>query len=166
LQDAPATPEALLARDATPYGVVHFDTHAFALREEPPPSLLLHPSRNAPYGLLTMSDVARMKLRARVVVLSACESALGPGDDPVPGEGIEALARAFLLAGARSVIATLWVVRVPPAAATVESFYREMGANPDSDLAAALHRAKRNTRARFSLRDDWTGFILIGDPGR
>jgi CHAT domain-containing protein len=166
LEGQSATPEAVLARDLTPYTLVHFDTHAFAGRLEPLPSLLLHPSPESPYGLLSLTDVARLNLKARLVTLSACETALGTESDPVPGEGVEALARMFMLAGTKTVLATLWDVQDAAAGALIENFYKELGPGGAPDMATALFRAKATVRAQFKHREYWTEFILIGDPGR
>lgn len=165
LEGPGATPEAVLARDLTPYALVHFDTHGFAGQLEPPPSLLLHPSPESPFGLLSLADIAKLRLRARLVTLSACETALGAEAEPLPGEGVEALARAFMLAGAKSVLATLWNVQDEPAAALVENFYRQLKPGGAPDLATALFLAKAAVRQKYKYRQYWTGFILIGDPG-
>lgn len=163
LEKGDATREAVLARDLMPYSLIHFDTHAFAELIEPQPSLLLRPSARSPLGLLTLADIPQMKLRARLVALSACQTALGSERDPLPGEGVEALARVFMIAGAKAVLATLWVVEENSSGFLVETFYKELPGAPD--MATALFRAKAATRARFPSRHRWAAFVLIGDPG-
>jgi CHAT domain-containing protein len=58
-------------------------------------------------GFLTMSEVLRLSLRSDMVVLSACQTALGR---EVTGEGVVGLSRAFLYAGSRAAVVSLWSV--------------------------------------------------------
>jgi len=166
MQGADATVKSLLSRDLKSYSIVHFDTHGFAERTDPPPSLLLRPTDDSPFGLFTMDDVRKLKLKARLVTLSACQTALDRVDSasPMPGEGIEAFARLFMLAGAKSVLATLWNVPEHSAGVLVERFYQEMQPGKAPDMATALFRAKAHVRERLASCDYWAGFILIGDP--
>jgi len=162
LEGADATVARLLANDVTPYTVVHFDTHAFAQSIEPPPSLLLHPTFDSPYGLLRFEDIPRLKFRATLVTLSACQSALGKKVDPLAGEGIESLAKMFMIAGSKSVLASLWLAN-QATPALMEKFYEEYTVSGDS--AMALFRAKSAIRRLgWPNPDSWAPFILFGDP--
>jgi len=160
-----ATPDALLNRDETQYVMVHLDAHAFAETLDPLPSLILHPSPASPLGLLTLPDIAKLKLRARLVTLSSCETGLGKESNPLPGEGVEGLARMFMLAGSKSVLASLWLVRPDAAQALMENFYKEIGSGRPPDEAVALFRAKTALRnGAYKDPSLWAPFILIGDP--
>jgi len=164
IEGSDATVARLLVTDATPYSVVHFDTHAFAQSIEPPPSLLLRPTPDSPYGLLRFEDIPRLKFRASLVALSACQSALGKKVDPLAGEGIESLARMFMIAGSKSVLASLWLANqaTPP---LMEKFYEEFAAS--GDAAMALFHAKsaiRRSVPGWPNPDSWAPFILFGDP--
>jgi CHAT domain-containing protein len=167
LTDADATQEALFHRDETQYSLIHFDTHAFAETLDPLPSLILHDSPESPLGLLTIADIAKLKLKARLVTLSACQTALGAESNPVPGEGVQSLARAFMVAGSRSVLATLWWITDTDAAGELmKDFYHDISAGSPGDEAVALFRSKATLRrGRFKAPHYWAPFILIGDPG-
>jgi len=104
--------------------------------------------------------------RARLVVLSACETALGPLGQ---GEGLVGLVSAFQQAGAQSVLATQWTIG-ETAAGLMASYYKSMKAG--SPLAEALREAKREAlKKRIRLGDSevslahpffWAPFVLIG----
>ena len=164
LEGANATPNEIAARDQSIYAIVHFNTHAFAETLDPLPSLILHPSPYSPLGLLTLTDIPNLKLRARLVTLSACESALGENGAPVPGEGVETLARMFMIAGSKAVLASLQDVEAGATSALMEHFYQELSTT-HSGVAAALFRAKLAVRKQgFRNPSSWARFILIGDP--
>jgi CHAT domain-containing protein len=89
--------------------VVHFATHALADLRQPLASLLVLPATDA-QGLptyLTAGQVQEWRGDAELVFLSACDSAIGP---PRFAGGMPGLQTAFLRAGARGVIATLWPI--------------------------------------------------------
>jgi CHAT domain-containing protein len=166
VEHAHATPDYLFTLDATPYLLLHFDTHAFADTLEPPPSLILHASARSPYGLLTLAGVLKLKLHAQLVTLSACQSNLGTSGGPLPGEGVESLARMFMLAGSKSVLASLWETDAAATTALMERFYEQL--DPSGfDEALALFRARAAIRrVGFTSPSQWAPFILIGQPAR
>jgi CHAT domain-containing protein len=112
-------------------------------------------------GFLRAGDVANMKLRADLVVLSACQTALGK---ELRGEGLLGLARSFMYAGAPRVIASLWKVADSSTTDLMSNFYQSLlrnGAPASEALRAAKLRVQRN-----SLRSApyyWAGFSLEGD---
>ena len=112
-------------------------------------------------GLLTAEDVSSLRLSAtELVVLSACETGLG---DVRAGEGVFGLRRAFGLAGARSLVMSLWKV---PDAETKElmlEFYRLLLAG--AGVAAALRRAQLAMKAIHPAAYYWGAFICQGEPG-
>ena len=109
--------------------------------------------------ILTMSDVQAVKLRAKLVVLSCCHSGRGE----IKPEGVVGIARAFLAAGARSVLASLWAISDQATMEFMRSFYQHLG---DSKTASvALHQAMKVLREseQFCAVKYWAPFVLIGD---
>ena len=113
-------------------------------------------------GVASALDVLGMDLAGTdLVVLSACESGLGPLD---AGEGLLGLARSFLLAGARSVVWSMWRIDDAESAALVEDVYRRI--LDRIPRARALRAAKLAIQARLPQRPDlWASLVLQGDPG-
>ena len=118
-------------------------------------------------GLLTAEDVTGMDLLAtELVVLSACETGLG---DVLRGEGVFGLRRAFLLAGAKTVVMSLWQVPDEETRILMEDFYRRLtaGAPALTSRADALRAAQRTLRGNAATADPyfWGAFICEGCPG-
>jgi CHAT domain-containing protein len=105
-----------------------------------------------------------LRLTADLVVLSACQTGLGSGalTDVPAGDEWVGLTRAFLHAGAKRVIATLWPVDDWATAALMERFYQQLAAGVDA--RDALTRAQRALRAERATAHPfyWAGFIIIG----
>jgi CHAT domain-containing protein len=95
-------------------------------------------------GLLQPREIGQFRLNAGVVVLSACDTAVGP---TLGQEGVLNIARAFLLAGARSVITTLWAVSDATSTAVMRRFYENLAAG--QDIAEALTRSKAAVIEQF-----------------
>ena len=119
-------------------------------------------------GFLSVGEVFGLDLECDQVVLSACSSARG---ELLTGEGIEGLTRAFLYAGARSVVSTQWDVAGDPTARFMDLFYGGLG---ESAGTHALAEAKRAfLRGEADLAGDldpahpyfWAAFVLTGDGG-
>jgi CHAT domain-containing protein len=157
--EAAATPERArqIAQRAR---VVHFACHARADDVDPLGSGLLLAPAGSDAGLLTAADVvSRWRLRADVVMLSACETAVG---QVRRYEGMYGLARAFLFAGSRSVGASLWRVDDVSTARLMGAFYR--------GYASGVPKAEALRRAQVALlrsKDDsdpyyWSCFVLMG----
>jgi len=148
----------ILWSDLQQYDVIHFAGHAIANDTVPELSqLILDASSGA--ALLSL-DIRKLDLaRARVVFLSACDTAKGPA---LRGEGILSLARSFLVSGARSVVATSWEVPDETARHVAVSFHRYVsaGASPSS----ALSRAQRESIGKLPV-STWAAFALFGAPG-
>ena len=84
-----------------------------------------------------------MQLNADLVTLSGCETALGR---EIRGEGLVGITRAFLLAGARQVVASLWPISDRASARLMEQFYGNL-VNEGNSPAEALRAAQRALRA-------------------
>ena len=109
--------------------------------------------------LLTMKDVLNVHMRARLVVLSCCHSARGE----IKAEGVVGIARAFLGAGARSVLVSLWAIDDEATMEFMKIFYQHL--MKGESASAALNQAMKSMRAsdKFSDVDYWAPFVLIGD---
>ena len=109
--------------------------------------------------LLTMADVLKVGLRARLVVLSCCHS--GRGD--VKAEGVVGIARAFLGAGARSVLVSLWAINDEATTEFMRCFYQNL--TEGKRASEALNQARNHLRksSEFSAVKYWGPFVLIGD---
>ena len=161
--------------------LVHFATHAMVTESDPLGSHLMLAASSAGGrasdwdGRLTASEVAGLSLGADLVVLGACRSARGS----LSSDGIAGLTRAFMAAGAPSVIATLWDVSDQATARVMTRFYRRYlaGESKDRALRTAQLTLLRNLRAGKITRTVgettltyaehphlWAGAILIGAP--
>ena len=109
--------------------------------------------------LLTMKDVLKAQIRARLVVLSCCHSARGE----VKSEGVVGIARAFLGAGARSVLVSLWAIDDEATMEFMKVFYQHLVHRRSA--SEALNKAMKSMREsdRFSAVKYWAPFVLIGD---
>jgi CHAT domain-containing protein len=104
------------------------------------------------------SEIANRRLGSRLVVLSACESALGRA---TMAEGVLGIASSFMSAGTRAVVASLWEVDDRTTAELMQRFYEELARG--STTAAALRRAQLAIRERRPAPFFWAGFVVIGD---
>jgi CHAT domain-containing protein len=147
------------------YRVLHFATHGLLNSAHPELSglvLSLVDSRGeAQNGFLRLQDVYQMRIDADLVVLSACQTALGK---PVQGEGLVGLSRGFIHAGARQVVSSLWKVSDRATTELMKEMYRGMlreGQRP----APALRQAQRRLMATrpFGAPQSWAAFVLQGD---
>jgi CHAT domain-containing protein len=145
------------------YRVLHFVTHAVNDEERTDLSgirLAETGAAGASGGLLRLFDIYRLNNVPRLVVLSACETATGK---PVPGEGVIALSRGFLYAGARGVVATLWPVRDAASEQLMIALYSQLARTGRPDPPAALREAQLSMwRANLSPVK-WGAFVLIGE---
>ena len=153
---------AEVLRRITSVAVVHIAAHG--KMETGEIALAPNPSRtsNSPEGKdyrLTISDVQTAKLRARLVVLSCCHSAQGR----VSAEGVVGIARAFLGAGARSVLVSLWAIDDKATMEFMRSFYKHL--KDGHSASVSLNRAMECLRKskEFGAVRYWAPFVLIGD---
>lgn len=120
---------------------------------------------NGEDGILTAEEIASLDLRAaEIVTLSACDTGRGAEE---PGEGVLGLRRAFEIAGARTVVMSLWPVPDEAAREWMIEFYRAHATG-----LGVLEAARRTKLARLhALREDgrpthpyaWAGFVTAGD---
>ena len=154
-----ATESAVKAADLSGYRYLHFATHGIIGGDIPgldEPTLVLG-EETAEDGLLKASEAAKLSLNADMTVLSACKTGSGR---LVVGEGVLGIGRAFLVAGSRSVVVSLWSVADRETAALMVGLYRHLLAGAPVDEAlrlAALDLRKVAPHPVF-----WAAFIVIG----
>ncbi|KAL9951538.1 hypothetical protein ACROYT_G044214 [Oculina patagonica] len=109
--------------------------------------------------MMKISDVQEVQLRARLVVLSCCHSAQGT----VTPEGVVGIARAFLGAGARSVLVALWAIDDEATMEFMKNFYQHLSRGCSASVA--LNRAMKCLREseKFGAVKYWAPFVLIVD---
>ena len=155
-----ATKEQVLSRLNT-VSLVHIAAHYSAERGE----ILLSPNLGGSKRpkkkdfLLTMADVLNAKLEAKLVVLSCAHS----GQGKIKAEGVVGMARAFLGAGARSVIASLWAIDDHATLVFMRHFYEHLVKGQSA--SKSLHEAMKMMRESddFNAVMYWAPFMLIGD---
>ena len=162
--------EPLLGQQATKQAVlqamesvalIHLAAHGDSERG----AIALAPSFRSPdkiagegHYLLTMSDIAQVKLRAKLVVLSCCHSARGE----IKAEGAVGIARAFLGSGARSVLVSLWALDDEATKKLMSHFYDHLVRGESA--SDSLHQAMKWMRCNgHSDVKQWAPFVLIGD---
>jgi CHAT domain-containing protein/Tfp pilus assembly protein PilF len=147
------------------YRIVHFATHALIDSQFPDLSgvvLSLVDREGQPQdGFLRLGDVYNLRLGADLVVLSACQTALGK---PMRGEGLVGLVRGFMYAGSPRVVASVWDVKDEATAELMKRFYERMlvqGQRPGAALRAAQIAMWQDARWRAPYY--WAGFTLQGE---
>lgn len=150
------------------YNILHFASHALLSGElgaGSEPAIVLTPSQKATGydGKLTASEVAGLNIDADWVILSACNTAAGNSKDT---EGLSGLARAFLYAGARSLLVTHWPVDSQAAVEISTRTVANFVANPAISKAEALRAAMQSLikeGGRQAEPQYWAPFVLVGD---
>jgi CHAT domain-containing protein len=147
------------------YRFIHIATHGFFDGAHPELSgmvLSLYDQNGQPQnGFVQIRDIYDLDLNADMVVLSACQTGLGK---ELKGEGITGLARAFMSAGARRVVTSLWKVDDDATAELMTAFYRHLlkeKMTPSAALRAA--QLEISAQRKWRLPFYWAGFFLSGD---
>lgn len=145
--------------------VLHFATHSIINNDYPELSgivLSLVDKEGKPKnGFLQLQEIYNLKFSANLVVLSACQTALGK---EIKGEGLVGLTRGFMYAGARQVIASLWKVDDRATAELMKYFYQNLFKNNQSP-SSALRQAQLQMmkQPRWKSPYYWAAFVLQGD---
>jgi CHAT domain-containing protein len=163
--DFAASRKTVTGPELADYRIVHFATHGLLNSQHPELSGLIlslvdRDGRPA-NGFLESAEIYNLKLGADMVVLSACQTALGKD---VRGEGLVGLTRGFMYAGAPRVLATLWPVPDQATTELMKHFYQGVlvkGMRPAAALQAAQMAMRSN--ARWSSPYYWAGFVLQGE---
>jgi CHAT domain-containing protein len=163
--DFDASREALLGPEIGQYRVVHLATHSLFDNEHPELSgvvlSLVDRSGKPQNGFLRVYDIYNLRLGADLVVLSACQTALG---GEIKGEGLIGLTRGFLYAGAPRIAATLWAIDDRATVEMMKRFYTEMlarGERPAAAMRAAQVAMWKS--AGWDAPYYWAAFTLQGE---
>lgn len=172
---AAASEANVRALDLSTTAILAFATHGLLSGElsglAEPALVLTPPDAASPSddGLLTASEIAELRLSADWVILSACNTA--GADGSADGEGLSGLARAFLYAGARSILVSHWPVRDDAAARLTTGTLSLIAADPGIGRSEALRRAMvslMQDESDLSLAHPsaWAPFVVVGEGGR
>jgi len=155
-------------------GVVHLATHGELNPRNPMFSRLTAAPAGAPGprqepandGRLEVHEILGLRVRSPLVFLSGCETGVGAAWSTgfAQGEDFATLARAFLYAGARNVIATLWRVDDEGAAEFAAGFYQHFPSAPSAE-ALALAQREMLADSRWRAPYYWAGYVLSGEGG-
>jgi CHAT domain-containing protein len=160
----PAASEVAFLQSAPRYDVVHLATFGVLNKHNPLFSYVALNGGARADGRLEVHEVYGLELHARLLILSACQTALGSGasSDVPSGDDWVGLVRAFLGAGAQNVIATLWPVEDRSTAAVMARLHRGLraGLPEESALAAAQREALRRPETADPFY--WAGLVLVG----
>lgn len=146
-----------------------FAAHALTAGPGGEPGLVLAPGSDggdpANDGFLSASEAAALDLSAHLVLLSACDS--GASDGTPDGEAFSGLVHGFLIAGARSVVASQWRVSDAATAALMAALLDRLraGSAPADALREAMRLVRESPDGRWADPRYWAGFTLVGDGG-
>lgn len=175
LLDANFTVPNIEKMDLKNFQILHFATHALlptdmicqtqpAIVTSAPPG-----AKSAQGALLTASDVMGLKLNAKLVILSACNT----GGGQAGGEALSGLARSFFYAGARAVLVTQWSVNDQVSSYLVANMLMHLHTTSSSGVAQSLRFAQlalidgagKTMPAQIADPFYWAAFAVIGDGG-
>ena len=166
VSDYAATREQFLSTDLSNFAILHLVTHGYFNPATPESSgfVLSTTDRQAKNlkGFVELRDIYELRVPVLLVVLSACQTALGKD---IRGEGLLGLTHSFMYAGASSVVASLWNVEDGATAELMKLFYSNMlrdGMKPSEALRAAQNTIRQRPEWRSPYY--WAGFTLQGDP--
>jgi CHAT domain-containing protein/Flp pilus assembly protein TadD len=166
VQGKEASRAAVLSGTLRDFRFLHFATHgSFAAGDPDGGRLVLAQvdahGRPATDGFLHLADIYQLRLRADLVVLSACQSALG---QEMRGEGMVGMTRGFFYAGAKRVLVSLWNVNDRVTVELMQRLYHgilALGLSPAAALREAQDAIRRQERWRSPYY--WAGFTLQGE---
>lgn len=143
--------------------LIHIATHAVSQPAAPAASGLYLAAGDGEDGTLTVAEIQALQLNADLVTLSGCRTGLSHSltGNELAEDDRAGLVEAFLEAGARAVVASLWPVEDRPTAEMMATFYRRLlaGDGPARALAEAQRRALEGEGAA-----NWAAFVVVGAP--
>lgn len=137
--------------------IVHLATHGVVRDDAVGKSFVALAPGSGADGMLTVDEVMGLKLQAKLVTLSACQTGLGR----VSGDGVLGMGRAFLYAGTPSVVVSLWSVSDEATSFEMGRLYFHL--QKGLGVARALRRAMMETKDRWSSVAEWAAFEVFGE---
>jgi CHAT domain-containing protein len=160
-----ATESAFKNQPLSDFDVIHFAAHAAADPQYPDRAALVlgigpHTSDD---GLLQVREIMHLRLQAELVTLSACDTNVGAAEGEA---GMVSLEQAFLIAGARAVVASLWNVEDRSTTVLMKAFYTHLAQREDKALA--LVHAKRDIVKQYGDVSPyyWASFVMVGEGNK
>jgi CHAT domain-containing protein len=161
-----ATKSVAKTMDLSQYRIIHFATHSLLDFKHPELSCIVLSQRD-PFnveqdGFLRLADIYNIKLSADLVVLSACQTAVGRN---LRGEGLVSLTRGFMYGGAARVVASMWRIDDEASKELMAKFYDHMLGQDHMTPAAALRAAQNDIRKHDRWRHPyfWAAFVMQGE---
>ena len=158
-----ATESAFKKEPLNEFRVLHLAVHGFADPQYPERSALVLGAdpKSGEDGLLQVREIKRLRLNAELTTLSACDSGVGKLQGE---EGVSDLAEAFLAAGSKTVVASLWSADDTFASALMQRFYERLALGEST--RSALRGAKLDMLTKYGKQVSpfyWAAFVAIGD---
>jgi CHAT domain-containing protein len=156
-----ATEARLKALPLSEFRVIHLAVHGIADTQFPDRAALVLGTGSGEDGLLQAREISDLSIRAQMVTLSACDTGIGR---LLGAEGIASLENSFLLAGAKSVVASLWAADDWSSTAVMGHIYRNLMRGLDA--GTALREARLEFLSDFgeqALPQYWAGFVVVGN---
>jgi CHAT domain-containing protein len=140
------------------YDLLHLSTHGEMIESDPLKSNLRFTPSGGDDGRLTVNEIFDMEIKANLVTLSACETALVKGEegDFPQGDDLVGLSRAFIHAGTPSVVASLWKVSDDSTVELMRAFYRNL---------KGMSKAEALRKAQLDLMNSSIQFRVARSPG-
>ena len=168
-EDLPKPSTVLLGADATEtrfkslpldsFEVLHLALHGYADLNYPDRSALVFaPERGGDDGLLQIREIRHLNLDASLVTLSACDTGVGPTGQ----SGVSNIANAFIEAGAKTVVSTLWELNDQATARLMAEFYARLASGMEK--GEALRQAQADLAKTGAAPYYWASFEMVGDP--
>ncbi|HEX2935298.1 MAG TPA: CHAT domain-containing tetratricopeptide repeat protein [Bacteroidales bacterium] len=142
--------------NAPEFSYIHLATHGIYDSKSPFSSYILFSNTAENDGKLKVSDIFGLRLNASLVTLSACQTGLG---DISNSDEFVGLSRAFMYAGTRAIVVSLWSVADYPTSKLMAYFYEYLKSNPAN---IALTLAQRKLMVDYKAPYYWAPFVLIG----
>jgi CHAT domain-containing protein len=157
-----ATESKFKSEPLSDFKIIHFAVHGISTPHFPERAALVlgRDPKSSDDGLLQFREIARLPLTADLVTLSACDTASGELQGE---EGNTGLVQAFLFAGAKSVVASVWSVDDSATELLMKQFYIHLAEKEDK--ASALRQAKLDYLEQMGNVAPiyWAAFVLVGD---
>ena len=156
--------ESAFKKSAGKYDILHLATHGYFNKFNPLLSGLELEPGGREDGRLEVHEILGLRLKAHLVVLSACDTALGSGyfAEVPAGDDIVGLTRAFLFAGSPSVVASLWAVNDRSTMGLMSGFYGQLAGSDKATALATAQRAAISRGGRYGHPYFWAAFVLVG----